>query len=115
MRILINENKLDKVVGLFMTRVFDELTIVKRGYFKVSTFFVKPDSKIIAELYEGSDGQNFLVIDYQLWTTISDIFGFKTILDQQESLAKWANKYFDIKIDLVDIGDFENLNLHFEN
>lgn len=105
MKYLITENKLDEVVGKFLTNKFDKLEKFKSRIFPVGIFYIDNFGNIKAEVIKTKEVEA-IVLDYTLWSDIADFFGFETIKDEQSSISKWANGYFGFDRTLVDFRDF---------
>jgi hypothetical protein len=105
MKYIITESNLDKVVDRYLTNEFDKLGKFKSTIFPTGIFYVDNNGKIIAEVINTKHA-TAVILDYTLWTNISDFFGFDTIKNQSESISKWADNYFGFKDTLVDFRDF---------
>jgi hypothetical protein len=109
MKYLITESQKDKVVGKYLTNLFDTLGKFKSEKYPVGTFYANNNGKIIAEVYK-STHSFVVVIDYDVWSHISDLFGFGGIREMQDSISKWADNYFGYNNTLVDFGEYDTID-----
>lgn len=105
MNFIITENKMIGVVSKFMSNKFDKLTPFKSKIFPVGIFYVDNHGKIFAEVINNKHSVG-VILDWEIWCEVSDVFGFETIRKQSDVLSKWANHYFGFENSAIDFREF---------
>lgn len=105
MKFIITENKLYGAVSKFMSNEFDKLYKFKSKIFPTGIFYINDSGNIIAEVVQ-TEHMDGIILEWEVWKSISDFFGFETIREQQDAISNWADQYFGFKNTLIDFREF---------
>jgi hypothetical protein len=103
MKFLITENKIYKVLSHYMSDKFDNLKPYKSRIFPVGRFYLNDIGGIESEVIDKVQG---VILDYNLWVEIADLFLFQSIREQSDALEYWAKEYFGFESPLIDFREF---------
>ena len=91
MKIIITESQYNKAVDKFITYQFDPHEEKLSTEHPNSIFWVK-DGEVIAEIEEK---RNNFWVDYEIWNTISLMFSFE-YLENQEVIKHWLEEHYGL-------------------
>ena len=103
MRFVISENKINKALSAYMYYKFDGLKPYKSKVFPVGLFYLNDAGGIEAEVIDKVQG---IILDYNIWAEIADLFLFDSIKEQSTALEYWAKQYFGFENPRFDFREF---------
>jgi hypothetical protein len=103
MNYIIPQHKFKHVIFKYLDNKFNSFKKVYSKDYDNSVFYVLGE-KIMAEYIIK---QSALVLDWNLWSEIFDMFSFKFSSELQEIVQEWVNDRFELKNSVVDFHDFD--------
>ena len=104
MNYIIPQHKFKHVIFKYLDNKFNSFKKVYSKHYDNSVFYVLGE-KIMAEYIIKQSG---LVLDWNLWSEIFDMFSFKFSSELQEIVQEWVNDRFELKNSVVDFHDFDD-------
>jgi hypothetical protein len=104
MNYIIPQHKFKHVIFKYLDNKFNSFKKVYSKDYDNSVFYVLGE-KIMAEYIIK---QSALVLDWNLWSEIFDMFSFKFSSELQEIVQEWVNDRFELKNSVVDFHDFDD-------
>jgi hypothetical protein len=103
MNYIIPQHKFKHVIFKYLDNKFNSFKKVYSKDYDNSVFYVLGE-KIMAEYIIK---QSALVLDWNLWSEIFDMFSFKFASELQEIVEEWVNNRFELEKSIVDFHDFD--------
>jgi hypothetical protein len=95
MDIIVDRPQLVKVVKLYLTKNFGDLTPKTSKDYRSSVFYVNSDNKIMMEYSKKT--KYFFISHYDIWSKLESYFSIKRNIDIMLIMEDWLREHYDLE------------------